>query len=246
MLTTILIDDEFKPRELLAIKIQELCPQLDIVGKASSAQEGYEMCMKLKPELVFLDISMPQESGFDFIKKFDKVDFEVIFATAHNEFAIDAFNFSAVGYLLKPIENEALINAVDAAIKQKNYKYSLIRYEALIENHNMISNENQKLVIPSNEGYEIVIIKDILCFEGTDKYTYIHVNDGRKILSSNNIGKYKNLLESNGFFVCHKSYIVNMKFIRTLTTDDDIVLSNNFKVPLARRRKIEFMQLLAK
>jgi two-component system, LytTR family, response regulator len=246
MIKTLLIDDEFKPRELLAIKINELCPDLSIVGKASSAQEGYTLCKELSPDLVFLDINMPQENGFDFLKKFDAIDFEVIFATAHSDYAIEAFNVSAVGYLLKPIENEALINAVEIAIKQRSYKYSSKRYDALTNNYELKNNHSQKLVIPSTEGYEIVMIKDVICIEGADKYSYIYVNDGRKILSSNYIGKYKNMLTSSNFFVCHKSYIVNMDFVKTLNAEDDIMLNNNLKIPLARRRKIEFMTLLEK
>jgi two-component system LytT family response regulator len=246
MLKTILIDDEFKPRELLAIKIKELCPQLEIIGKASSAQEGYELCMALNPDLVFLDISMPQESGVDFIDKFESIPFEIIFATAHNNFAIDAFKVSAVGYLLKPIENDLLVKAVEVAVKQITYKTSMQRYETLVSNYNAKNPLDQKLVIPSNNGYDIVFIKDILCFEGFEKYTYIHVKDGRKILSSNNIGKYKDILENHGFFVCHKSYIVNMNFIKSISAEDDIILVNDFKAPLARRRKNEFMAILAK
>jgi two-component system, LytTR family, response regulator len=246
MLKTILIDDEFKPREIMAIKIDKLCPELEIVGKASSAEEGYLLCQELKPDLVFLDINMPQENGFDFLKKFDHIDFEIIFATAHSDYAIDAFNVSAVGYLLKPIENDALKNAVELAIIQRGYKSSKQRYETLSSNFEEKNSVVQKLVIPSNEGYEVVMIKDIICVEGSEKYSYIYVNDGRKILSSNYIGKYKNMLENLGFFVCHKSYIVNMDFVKSVNNEDDIIMSNNVKVPLARRRKLEFMILLEK
>lgn len=246
MIKTILIDDEFKPRELLAIKLAEHCPQLHIVGKASTAQEGFEMCTALQPEIVFLDINMPNETGFDFVKKFDAVPFEIIFVTAHSEFAIDAFRISAVGYILKPIENGDLIMAVNNAIKQRTYKSSLKRYESLVENFEVQSNLDQKLVVPGIDGYEVIKIKNILCFEGTEKYTMIHVDDGRKVLSSSNVGKYKNLFDNHGFFVCHKSYVVNIKFIKTITQDDEIIMTNDLKIHIARRRKMEFMQLLTK
>ncbi|MBK9254925.1 MAG: response regulator transcription factor [Saprospiraceae bacterium] len=242
MYKVIIIDDESKPREVLSIKIREECPMLEIVAAAASAQEGYELCRMHHPDIVFLDVSMPNESGFDFIKKFDAIPFEVIFATAYQEFAIEAFKVSAVGYLLKPVKSEELVKAVNTAIDHLNFKYSAQKYAALTHNIKPNNQTKKRIVIPCSDRYEFVDIEQIVICESSDKYTYIHINDGRKILSSQYLGFYKNILEEFGFFVPHKSFVINMNYVVSLTLEDEILFKNStLKVPLARRRKADFL-----
>jgi len=242
----IIVDDESKPREVLVIKIKEECPMLNIVCTASSAQEGYELCQLHHPDIVFLDVNMPNESGFDFIRKYSSVPFEVIFATAYQEFAIDAFKSAAVGYLLKPVKNEELVIAVNNAIAHLSLKNSALKYETLFHNIKPANQNTQKIVIPCSDRYEFIDVDQIVLCESSDKYTFIYVNDGRKILSSQYLGNFKTMLEEHGFFVPHKSYVVNTKYISSLTHEDEILMKSvSVKVPLARRRKAEFLQAMA-
>jgi len=246
MYKVIIIDDESKPRDVLAIKITEECPMLDIVASASSAQEGYDLCQIHHPDIVFLDVSMPNESGFDFIGKYDTVPFEIIFATAYQEFAIDAFKVSAVGYLLKPIKNEELVQAVSMAITHLSLKNSAQKFNALSHNIKPANQDRQKIVIPCSDRYEFVDIEQIILCESSDKYTYIYVKDGRKILSSQYLGLFKTMLEHHGYFVPHKSFIINLKYVSSLTHEDEIIMKFvPIKVPLARRRKSDFLQIMS-
>lgn len=246
MYKVIIIDDESKPREVLSIKIREECPMIDVVATAASAQEGFELCRTYHPDIVFLDVNMPNESGFDFIKKFDTIDFEVIFVTAYQEFAIEAFKVSAVGYLLKPVKSEELVKAINTAIEHLNFRYSAQKYAALTHNIKPNNHDKKRIVIPCSNRYEFVEIEQIVLCESSDKYTYIYVSDGRKILSSQYLGFYKNMLEEYGFFVPHKSFIINMDYVVSLTMEDEILFKNStFRVPLARRRKTDFLQAIS-
>ena len=240
----IIIDDEYKLRELLAMKLRELFPEIEIIAMINNIQDAYQQCIELKPDIVFLDVEMPQGTGFDFIKKFSAIDFEIIFATAHQEYALEAFKVSATGFILKPYSNEDIETAVNTAIELLDIKHVSKKYDILIENLKPQNSQNQQLVIPCKDRYEFVQIDDITYCEGDDKYTFLHVKDGRKILSSKYIGKFKVMLANHQFFVSHKSYIVNMKMVKALTNEDQIVLTNNEVIPLARRRKVEFMHAL--
>jgi len=245
MYKVIIIDDESKPREVLIMKLKEEFPELDIVATADNATLGYQYCMQLKPDIVFLDVNMPVHSGFDFLAMFDKVPFEIIFSTAYQQYALDAFKVAAVGYLLKPIKSEELVQAVHHALKQLDLKNNEKKIDILLSNMKP-ENTNKKLVIPGTDRYEFVNIDQIVLCESSEKYTYIYTENGVKILSSQYLGWYKTLLESYGFFVPHKSYIINLKFVSSLTHEDEILMKNtSVKVPLARRRKAEFLQMVS-
>lgn len=246
MYKVIIIDDESKPRDVLVLKIKDLCPELEIIGTADSAMSGFELCQTHKPDIVFLDVNMPQESGLDFVTKFDRITFEIIFTTAFQEYALDAFRVAAVGYLLKPIINDELVLATQLAIKQLTLKNQEKKISTLIENIKSPSGESKKLVIPGTDRYEFINIDQIVVCESCDKYTYIYTESGQKFLSSQYLGHYKSILEPIGFFVPHKSYIINLKYINSLTHDDEIILRMcNIRVPLARRRKAEFLHQIA-
>lgn len=245
MYKVIIIDDDAKPREVLLMKLKEEFPELDIVATADSAVKGYESCMKFKPDIVFLDVNMPIHSGFDFLAMFDKVPFEIIFSTAYQQYALDAFRVAAVGYLLKPVKSEDLVLAVHHAMQQLELKNNEKKVDVLLSNLKP-ENTNKKLVIPGSDRYEFVDIDQIVLCESSDKYTYIYTDQGQKILSSLYLGWYKSLLEPYGFFIPHKSYVINMKFINSLTHEDEIIMRMiDVRVLLARRRKTEFLQAVS-
>jgi two-component system LytT family response regulator len=243
---TIIIDDEDKLREVIKIKINHNCPELEIVGLASNAKEAYEMIKDRNPDLIFLDIAMPNESGFDLISKFDKIDFEIIFATGYNEYALDALKVSAVDYLLKPIKTSDLVQAVINAKERINTKEKLKDYDLLKHNIQNIGDQKSRIAIPGSEAYQFVEVEDIIRCEGWQKYTKIHLIDGACIISSYNIGIYKDMLNAYGFFCCHKSHLINSVHVTSYNRDGFVVMSDESTVPVSRRKKDEFLSVFVK
>lgn len=240
--SAIIVDDEPKLREVMDIKLTQNCPEIKIVGKASNVPEAYDLIKKQKPNIVFLDIAMPGESGFDLLEKFDKIDFQVIFATGFNEYALDALKVSAVDYILKPINTEDLKNAVQKAVLNIDEKQKLERYEVLKYNIKNVGKQDTKIALASTEAYDFVKVSNIIRCEGWQKYTKIHISNGTTIVSSYNIGVYKDMLESYGFYSCHKSHLINEHLIERYLKEGNVIMSDGSQVPVSRRKKEEFMQ----
>ncbi len=238
----IIIDDEDKLREVLDIKITQHCPELNVVAKARNVSEAYSMIVEHDPDIIFLDIAMPVESGFDLIAKFETINFEIIFATGYNEYALDALKVSAVDYLLKPIKTSDLTTAVDKAILRINNKENLKDYNLLKHNIQNIGDQKTKIAIPGSEAYQFVEVESIIRCEGWQKYTKIYLQDGACIVSSYNIGVYKDMLSSYGFYSCHKSHLINKIHIRTYKKEGSVVMSDGSNVPVSRRKKDEFIE----
>ncbi len=242
MFKAIIVDDESKLRELLKIKIQNNISSIEVCGEASNVNEAYQLIVEKNPHLVFLDIAMPGASGFELLDKFDKIEFEIIFVTGFNKYALDALKVSAVDYLLKPISNEDLINAVEKAIKKIEDKVKLSKYDLLKHNLHNIGNQSSKISIPGVESYEFIEIADIIRCEGWNKYTKIFHSNESVIISSYNIGVFKEMLEPYDFYTCHKSHIINKNYITKYMKEGTIVLNHEHNVPLARRRRDDFVK----
>jgi len=245
-LKTLVIDDERKLREVLCIKLQKHCPSIEVVGQASNALEAQRAIEKHKPDLIFLDIAMPGKSGFELLSSFDKVTFEVIFATGYNEYAIDALKVSAVDYLLKPIQTEELIDAVSRAEIRITNRRQLENIELLKHNLKHVGDQKSKIVIPGSESYRFIEVADIIRCEGWQKYTKIYLVNGSTIVSSYNIGSYKDMLAPYGFFSCHKSHLINRTHLKSYTKEGTVTLTNDNKVPVARRKREEFSEFFLK
>lgn len=244
MIRTILIDDEDHIRKILQHKITKCCTDLEIVGEANSAQKGYELIKELKPDLVFLDIAMPKETGFDLLKRFDSINFEIIFATGFDNFAINAIEFCAIGYLTKPINDDKLSQTIAQAKKRILQKKSNTQVTQLIHNLSNPGNQQNKICIPSMNDLEFVTISKIIRCEGVNKMTRIIIEGQKEIISSYNIGNYHKMLEPYGFFVTHKSHLVNLSFIKKYQKDGMIILEDGSTVPVAKRRRKEFLESL--
>ena len=238
----LLIDDEPKALAILKNKIERLCPNLIVVGETQSPKEALKLIEQLKPQLVFLDIAMPEMSGFDVLAKIDDPDFEIIFATAFDNYAIEAINHCAIGYLVKPVDNKLLIDTVNKATINIEQKTALKKNKQLIENLGIQSFQHKKLVIPSTEGLEFVKIENIMFCEGVDGYTKVHFLNQKPILSSNSIGHFKKLLDNRLFYMVHKSYVVNLNYIEKYLNEGYIVLEKNHKIPVSRNRRQAFLE----
>ncbi len=240
--TAIIVDDEVKLSEVIDIKLTKHCPEIKVVGKAANAADAFELIMKEKPNIVFLDIAMPGESGFDLLHKFDTINFQVIFATGYNEYALDALKLSAVDYILKPINTEDLKNAVSKAIENINTQEKIEKYEVLKHNIKNVGKQEAKIALSGKDGFELVKVADIIRCEGWQKYSKIHLTNGRTIISSYNIGVYKNMLEPYDFCSCHKSHLINEHLMKKYLNEGFVVMIDDSKVPVARRKKEKFFE----
>lgn len=242
----IIIDDEYKAGALLQSLLEELCTHIDVVAVYQDSRKALEELDTINPDLVFLDIEMPHLNGFEFLKSVKQVHFQVIFVTGYDEYALDAFKVSATDYLLKPISSDNLIDSVAKAGKRIEDKLSTDRYKILIDNLKEKNSAKRKIGIPSMNGIDFVRIADIVICEGDQKYTNVILENGDKILSSYNIGEFNKLLEPAGFFLSHRSYLVNLTKIRQYQKDGTIIMDNGMTAPLARRRKEEFFNMINK
>lgn len=244
MLKAVIIDDEAKARRILASFIEEYCPQLTLAGAAEDVVQGVKLIQRSKPDIVFLDIEMPGYNGFQLLEFFDEINFEVIFVTANNEFALKAFQVSAVDYLLKPLQINQLVRAVEKAEKIRGNSLIKERLETL--KTNMEAQEIKKIVVPVSEGSLFIDIKDITHLKAEGSYVNIFLKDGNKILVSKNIKDYEGQLTlEEGFFRTHRSYLVNVRYVRSLSPDgNEALLPHQQAVAIARERKQEFNQFL--
>ncbi len=240
-INAIIIDDEKRGRETLAEQIRLSCPEVAITGEASGVKEGVTLVESEKPDLVFLDIMMGDGSGFDFLEQCRYKDFEVIFVTAHENFALKAFEYSAVHYLLKPVDEDLLCQAVQKIASDKGSKHLSEKLDVLLSNKKQL----KKLAIPTSSGVEIAPIEDIYHLEASGNYTYIHLRDS-SILSSKTLKEFDSILSGSSFFRIHKSYLINMeKVVRYVQGDGGhVVIENGCEIEIARRRKDAFLKAL--
>lgn len=239
----IIIDDELLCRNAIAEKIINH-PSVDIVGQAKNVQEGILLIKKVSPEILFLDVEMPDGTGFNLLEQFPSRNFQVIFTTGHNDYAIKAFKHSAIDYLLKPVEKEDLYSAVDRAILQVKQANSTKKIEFML---NSLKNNNfSKLALPVADGVEFLNKPEILYCEADGSYSHIHLVNGDKIIVTYNLKKMSDLLGEKDFYRIHKSYIIALEAIEKILHSEggSVVLSNQKIIPLARRRKEEFLKLL--
>ncbi len=242
----IIIDDEPKLREVLFIKLQQYCPNIHIVDKAGSASEGYDSIIRNQPEIVFLDISMPGESGFDMLSRFSTVNFSIIFVTGFSKYGIDALKVNAVDYLLKPVNTSDLIVAVNKAIERIEKQQRLEKYENLLFSLNNPGDQEAKLTIPNNQEYKFVKINEIIRCEGWQKYTKFHLKDSNPIVSSYNLGYYREMLLKYKFYGTHKSHLINTVHISSYLKEGIVVMNNGDEIPVSRRKREEFVNLFIK
>jgi two-component system LytT family response regulator len=244
MIKTMLVDDE--PRGLSALKrlLEIYCPEVRVVGECQDTRSAMESIPVLEPELVFLDIAMPDKNGFDLLNELSPVPFEIIFVTAHNEYTIQAFKYSAVDYLLKPVEEDLLIEAVRRAGQRINSKASAHQVETFLYNLHKVQNPTEmKLCIPDMKGFRVVQLADVVYCESESSYTIFYLLNGQRIMASKSIMEYELLLEQSGFCRVHKSFLVNLHHIKEYIRGDggSVVLTNDQAIEVSRRKKEVFM-----
>ncbi|MCK9424172.1 MAG: LytTR family DNA-binding domain-containing protein [Bacteroidales bacterium] len=242
MLKTLIVDDEKDAVSFIGSIIHEYCPRLEIIGTASSAAEGSRIIIEKQPDLVFLDVEMPHGSGFDMLATFPEKSFDVIFITAFNHYAIKAIKFSAVDYILKPININEFIEAVNKVINKRSSLSERNRnYHALIEN--IRSTFPSKLAIPTSDGMEYLNTKEIIRIEADRSYCWFFLTDKRKLLVSRNLKEYQELLNERNFFRTHNSHLINLEFVKRYIRHEgsSIEMTDGSFIPLSRFRRDIFL-----
>ncbi len=247
MLRALIIDDEAHMRDTLVKLLHLHCPDIEVVGQASGVASGEKAINEFHPELVFLDIQMKDGSGFDLLYNLPTIDFKVIFVTAYDQYALQAFRFSAVDYLLKPVNPELLTDAVQRA-GQLIQEHFNIQMQALEENLKSVGKQHKKIIIKTTENIHLLDMKNIISCESDSSYTTIHTVEGDKILVSKTLKDYEDMLADCGFYRVHKSYLINLLQIKRFERQDggSIVMSNDLKIPVASRKRDELLQLFEK
>jgi len=241
----ILVDDEEKALKSLQIKVNRFFPDIDIVAINQRPLEAIDLIKSHKPDLVFLDIEMPQLNGFDVLQKIKNPDFEIIFVTAYNDYAIEAIQNCAIGYVVKPIDNDELKTAIANAIKNIKLKNALVKNNILIENLKNIQSSDCKLIIPSQKGLDFVKINEIIRCKGESGYTRIILNNGKTILSSYSIGKFVKMLANKHFLLVHRSHLLNLKYVSGYLNEGYITLENGDNLPISKNKREEFIDRMS-
>lgn len=244
MLKAIIIDDEEGARFTLSTLLEEYCPNVTIVAQCSNVPEGVLAINKHTPDIVFLDIEMPEYNGFELVEFFKIVDFEIIFVTAYSQYAIRAFEVSAVDYLLKPVEIEQLQAAVEKASQKRSQANIMQRLDLMKSTYN--GDEIKKIALPMSDGLMFVDVTEIILFEADRAYTHVFLKNGSKITVSKSMRTFEDILENRQFiFRPHRSHLININYIKKYVRGDGMIfMDNGVALPVSRERKQEFEALL--
>jgi two-component system, LytTR family, response regulator len=242
MLNCIIVDDEHKSRESLRALIEQFCDGVNVAETCQNSAEAISAIQLHRPDVVFMDIQLQKETGFDIIEKLDRIDFEIIFTTAYSEYAIKAFKFSAIDYLLKPIDIADLRNAVEKVQKKVIGNISA-RMEQLTQSLKKNSPKNMKLALPASDGLVFVKVETIIYCEASGNYTNLYMEDGKKHIVSRTLREYEDLLEDQEFFRIHNSYLINLNAVKRYIRGEggQVIMSNDKALDVAKLKKKDFL-----
>ncbi len=235
MKKAVIIDDEKNGRNTLNSLLTKYCPEIEIIGEAFDVNSGIEVIEELNPDIVFLDVEMPDGTGFDLLSQIGDIEFEVIFVTAYDKYAVRAFQFSAVDYLLKPVNPNLLVTAVGKIKDNSEVKLLSEKIDTLLGNTKKLD----KIVLHTAEGIHVVKIENIIRCTADDYYTIFHLKDNSKITVSITLKEYAESLEDFNFFRTHQSHLVNLDYVdRYVNTEGGyLVMQNGDTVEVSRRKK---------
>jgi len=242
MMNCIVVDDELKSRESLKILIEDFCEGVQVSALCQNVDEAIVAITEFKPAVVFLDIQLQRETGFDLLTRLKDFDFEVIFTTAYSEYAIKAFKFSAIDYLLKPLDIEELRKSLDKVKRKLNNNISG-RLEQLIQNLKPNPSQNYKLALPTSDGLIFAKVADILYCEASSNYTEIVTADGKKHIVSRTLKEYDEMLTEHDFFRIHNSYLINVNAIKKYVRGEGgyVIMANDVSLDVSKRKKDAFL-----
>lgn len=245
-LTAILVDDESKARENLRTLLETNVPEIKIAGEAHSVSTALEALAHTEPDILFLDINMPSGNGFSLLEKLEHIPFEVIFVTAHEQHALDAIRYSALDYLLKPVDVEDLRHAVARAMDKRRTQHYTDDLSVLVDFIKNRSYADSKLLLPNKDGLIVADMQDIVRCEGEGNYTTIYFSNRPKIVESKTLKHYQQLLDPQLFFRIYQSHLVNLRHIKEYQSGRGgaVLMSDGARLPVSRDKKQDFIKKL--
>lgn len=246
-LKAMLIDDERSSLESLSFEINEYCPELEVTKTFQDPLEGIREIKNNPPDILFLDIEMPGMNGFELLKSLPEIKFHTIFVTAYDQFAIKAFEFNAVDYLLKPVRKSKLINAVQKILDRQHTEFDKSNLEALIQNIHIQSHSGlENIALPTSDGFSMVHVNDIAYLQADSNYTWVHLLNKKKYLVTKTLKDMEDMLRFPQYFRPHKSYLVNLNHVDRYIRGQGgyLVMKDNAQIPVARGQKSEMMKML--
>ena len=247
MIKAIVVDDELGARESLSKMIEKNCKQIEVVAKVDSMLSAFEAITNKEPDLVFLDIEMPNGNAFDLLEKFKNINFNIIFTTAYDHYAIKAIKFSAIDYILKPIDPEELVTAVKRFEAQRGQKESLDKQFKTLLSNVKPENKLKKVGIPDGDGLIFINLSDIIRCDSDGNYTFFILTSGKKIIASRTLGEYEQMFTDDNFFRIHRSHLINLEHVKKYIKGEGgyVVMSDNSQVEVSRRNKTDFLEKLS-
>lgn len=251
MIRAILVDDEAQSREALSAKLKRNCPQVVLLEQCASAGEGIEAIARHTPDLVFLDIEMPVMNGFSMLETIGNISFDVIFTTAYDQYAIRAIRFSALDYLLKPVDVEELKQAVaqhEERIRQRQTPAPQHQLAALLQDFRAVQGGHNKIALPTSDGYQLVQVREIVRVESDNNYCVFYFSEGKKFVVSRTLKEYEELLEEYNFCRVHNSHLVNMQYVNRYMKGEGgyVIMDDGTSIEVSVRRKPAFLQQLTR
>lgn len=247
-LKIIIIDDEQRIRSSIKNVLRLHYPSAVVVAEAENVSSAIKVIQEHSPDVILLDIKMPGESGFDLLKKIEPLNFKIIFITAFDQYAIQAFKFTAVDYLLKPVIPHELVSALERAERLIQPEHQLLKFSALLNNLSNINKESKRIILSTHDTIQVVQVPDIIRCEADANYTHFYLVNNRHILVSRNLKEYDEMLSGYGFFRVHNSHLVNLYFIVKLDKKDggSAVLKDGSVIPVSTRKFGDLLSLLGK
>lgn len=244
-LKAVIVDDEKHSREALKNLLNEFCTDVIIVASAGSVDEAITVISSTNPDVIFLDIELQSGTGFDILTQIDSINFEIIFITAFEQYAIKAVKYSSLDYLLKPIDLEELIKAVEKAKKKKDQDVYNKQLETLVHNLKQQPKLN-KICLSTTDGFEFVTIEDIIYCKASGSYTSFFLKNNTSVIVSKHLKEYENLLTDQHFMRIHNSFLINLKEVKKFIKSDGgyILMSNNDSVNISKSKKEVFLNAM--
>lgn len=244
MIRVVIIDDEDAARNFIEKILVSNFKDIDVVAQASNVESGINTINKYSPDIVFLDIDMPDGTGFDLLQQLQKIDFKLIFVTAHSQHALKAIKFSALDYILKPVDILELVQTVKKALNIIEKETEQIKIKTFLSNISNL-NGNKKIVLKTSDNIYVINVKNIIRCLSESNYTTLYINDKRKIVISKTLKEYENLLCEFGFIRIHRSHLININYIERYSKDNSILhMKDNSQIPVSHRKKDQLIQIL--
>ena len=248
MIRTVLVDDETDSTNVLKNLLQVYCPEVKVIGEADNVNDALHVIETHAPELVFLDIAINNETAFDLLNRLNNINFQIIFVTGWDNHAITAFKYSAVDYLLKPVDGDDLRKAIEKVAKKSQEHEIMRQLKVLSENIDALQFTQQKMAVPTMTGLSFVLLKDVIRFEAKGNYTVIYLSEGEQMVTTRSIKEYETFLPENIFYRVHNSHIINLNKVQKYQKGRGgyLFMEDGSSIEVAFRRREDFLRRLLK